>query len=246
MGGIGAVARVLGWLDAIGDDVRFAMDRDPAATSALEVLLTYPGVHALALHRAAAALRRAGLPLLPRLVSHMGRWLTGIEIHPGARIESPCLIDHGMGVVIGETAVLGRRCHLHQGVTLGGASRQRAQRHPIFGDDVLVGAGASVIGAVRVGDGAKIGAGAVVVQNVPPYSTVVGVPGHVVSYYDPGDDTVLRLPDPEHDRLEQLEARVEELAMQARLAIEASEQGNGRRGPTEPAANPASAAWLGR
>ena len=246
MDGSGVVARMLGWLDAIGDDVRFAMDRDPAATSALEVLLTYPGVHALALHRAAAALGRAGLPLLPRLVSHMGRWLTGIEIHPGARIASPCLIDHGMGVVIGETAVLGRRCHLHQGVTLGGASRQRAQRHPMFGDDVLVGAGASVIGAVRVGDGAKIGAGAVVVQNVPPYSTVVGVPGHVVSYYDPGDDTVLRLPDPEHDRLEQLEARVEELAAQARLAVEASEQGNGRRAAGAPAANPASAAWLGR
>lgn len=246
MPGIGAVARVLGWLDAIGDDVRFAMERDPAATSAFEVLLTYPGVHALALHRTAAALRRSGLPLLPRLISHAGRWLTGIEIHPGARIASPCLIDHGMGVVIGETAVLGRRCHLHQGVTLGGASRQRAQRHPMFGDDVLVGAGASVIGAVRVGDGAKIGAGAVVVQNVPPYSTVVGVPGHVVSYYDPGDDTVLRLPDPEHDRLEQLEARVEELAAQARLEIEASERGNGRRAPSEPAANPASAAWLGR
>ena len=246
MGGTGAVGRALGWLDAIGDDVRFAMERDPAATSALEVLLTYPGVHALALHRVAGGLRRAGLPLLPRLVSHMGRWLTGIEIHPGARIASPCLIDHGMGVVIGETAVLGRRCHLHQGVTLGGASRRRAQRHPMFGDDVLVGAGASVIGAVRVGDGAKIGAGAVVVQNVPPYSTVVGVPGHVVSYYDPGDDTVLRLPDPEHDRIEHLEARVEELAAQTRLAIEASERGNGRRGQGEPAANPASAARLGR
>lgn len=244
--GLNAASRVLGWLDAIGDDVRFAMERDPAATSALEVLLTYPGVHALALHRTAAALRRTGAPLLPRLVSHFGRWLTGIEIHPGARIGSPCLIDHGMGVVIGETAVLGRRCHLHQGATLGGASRQRAQRHPIFGDDVLVGAGASVIGAVRVGDGAKIGAGAVVVQNVPPYATVVGVPGHVVSYYDPGDDTVLRLPDPEHDRLEQLEARVEELAMQARLAAEASERGNGHRGKAGPAANPASAAWLGR
>ena len=204
-------SRVLGWLDAIGEDVRFAMERDPAATSPLEVLLAYPGVHALALHRVASALRRAGVPVAPRLLSHFGRWLTGVEIHPGARIGSPCLIDHGMGVVIGETAKVGRRCHLHQGVTLGGASRRRAQRHPTFGDDVLAGAGASVIGAVRVGNGAKIGAGAVVASNVPPYATVVGVPGHIVSYYDPGDDTVLRLPDPEHDRIEHLEARVGEL-----------------------------------
>lgn len=196
---------------AVREDVQFAIERDPAATDPLEVLLVYPGVHALTLHRVSAALLRAGAPLAARLLSQFTRLITGIEIHPAAQIASPCLIDHGMGVVIGETAKIGARCHLHQGVTLGGASRMRTQRHPMLGDDVLVGAGASLIGAIRVGDGAKIGAGAVVVANVPPYATVVGVPGHVVAYYDPGDDTVLRLPDPEHDRIEQLEQRVDDL-----------------------------------
>ncbi len=203
-------------------DVEFAIERDPAATSRLEVLLVYPGVHALALQRIAAALQRGDVPLLPRLLSQLTRWLTGIEIHPAAQIASPCLIDHGMGVVIGETAKIGARCHLHQGVTLGGASRMRTQRHPMLGDDVLVGAGASLIGAISVGDGAKIGAGAVVVANVPPYATVVGVPGHVVAYYDPGDDTVLRLPDPEHDRIEQLEQRVDDLQAELRRLQEAA------------------------
>lgn len=196
---------------AVREDVQFAIERDPAATDPLEVLLVYPGVHALTLHRISAALLRAGAPLAARLLSQFTRLITGIEIHPAAQVASPCLIDHGMGVVIGETAKIGARCHLHQGVTLGGASRMRTQRHPMLGDDVLVGAGASLIGAIRVGDGAKIGAGAVVVANVPPYATVVGVPGHVVAYYDPGDDTVLRLPDPEHDRIEQLEQRVDDL-----------------------------------
>ena len=196
---------------AVSDDVQFAIERDPAATGPLEVLLVYPGVHALTLHRIASALHRAGLPLAPRILSQFTRWITGIEIHPAAQIATPCLIDHGMGVVIGETAKIGARCHLHQGVTLGGASRRRTQRHPMLGEDVLVGAGASLIGAISVGNGAKIGAGAVVVANVPPYATVVGVPGHIVAYYDPGDDTILRLPDPEHDRIEQLEQRLNDL-----------------------------------
>ena len=196
---------------AVSDDVQFAIERDPAATGPLEVLLVYPGVHALTLHRIASALHRAGLPLAPRILSQFTRWITGIEIHPAAQIATPCLIDHGMGVVIGETAKIGPRCHLHQGVTLGGASRLRTQRHPMLGEDVLVGAGASLIGAISVGNGAKIGAGAVVVANVPPYATVVGVPGHIVAYYDPGDDTILRLPDPEHDRIEQLEQRLDDL-----------------------------------
>ena len=217
---------------AVWADVQFALERDPAATNSLEVLLVYPGVHALALHRVAAALHRAGLPLVPRLLSQFTRWFTGIEIHPAARIASPCLIDHGMGVVIGETAKIGPRCHLHQGVTLGGASRKRTQRHPMLGEDVLVGAGASLIGAISVGNGAKIGAGAVVVANVPPYATVVGVPGHIVAYYDPGDDTVLRLPDPEHDRIELLEQRVEELHGELRRLQELQDlQDLGRSAP---------------
>ncbi len=201
----------MSFVDDTWSDIQFTLERDPAATLWLEVLLAYPGIHALMLHRVSSALMRLGVPVLPRTLSHAGRWLTGIEIHPGARIATPCLIDHGMGVVIGETARIGRRCHLHQGVTLGGTSTMRTQRHPMFGEEVLVGAGASIIGAITVGAGARIGAGAVVVSNVPPHATVVGVPGHVVAYYDPGDDTILRLPDPEHDRIESLELQVTEL-----------------------------------
>ena len=212
--------RLVGWYHSFVDDtwtdIQFAIERDPAATNWLEVLLAYPGVHALMLHRISGALFRLSAPVLPRFLSHLGRNMTGIEIHPGAQISAPCLIDHGMGVVIGETARLGKRCHLHQGVTLGGTSTMRKRRHPTFGDDVLVGAGASIIGAVSIGTGARIGAGAVVVSNVPPHSTVVGVPGHVVAYYDPGDDTVLRLPDPEHDRIESLELSLSELRLELR------------------------------
>ena len=228
--------RVLDWywsfVDDTWADIEFAMERDPAATNWVEVLLAYPGIHALMLHRVSGALLRLGLPVLPRVLSHFGRNWTGIEIHPGAQIASPCLIDHGMGVVIGETAKIGRRCHLHQGVTLGGTSTMRMQRHPMFGDEVLVGAGASIIGAVSIGTGARIGAGAVVVSNVPQHSTVVGVPGHVVAYYDPGDDTVLRLPDPEHDRIESLELAVSELRQELRRMRDQLEEGEARSGET--------------
>ena len=228
--------RILDWywsfVDDTWADIEFAMERDPAATNWLEVLLAYPGIHALMLHRVSGALLRLGLPVAPRLLSHLGRNMTGIEIHPGAQIASPCLIDHGMGVVIGETAKIGRRCHLHQGVTLGGTSTMRMQRHPMFGDEVLVGAGASIIGAVSFGSGAGSGAGAVVVSNVPQHSTVVGVPGHVVAYYDPGDDTVLRLPDPEHDRIESLELAVSELRLELRRVRDQLEDGEARSGET--------------
>lgn len=231
-----ALARIIGWYNSFVDDtwadIQFAMERDPAATNWLEVLLAYPGVHAQMLHRVSGALLRLGIPVLPRVLSHLGRNFTGIEIHPGAQIAAPCLIDHGMGVVIGETAILGQRCHLHQGVTLGGTSTMRKQRHPIFGNDVLVGAGASIIGAVSIGSGARIGAGAVVVSNVPQYSTVVGVPGHVVAYYDPGDDTVLRLPDPEHDRIESLEVAVSELRLELRRLRDQLEDAEARPGET--------------
>ncbi len=230
------LARLVGWYNSFVDDtwadIQFAMERDPAATNWIEVLLAYPGIHALMLHRASGALLRLSVPVLPRFLSHLGRNMTGIEIHPGAQIASPCLIDHGMGVVIGETARLGQRCHLHQGVTLGGTSTLRKQRHPMFGADVLVGAGASIIGAVSIGTGARIGAGAVVVSNVPPHSTVVGVPGHVVAYYDPGDDTVLRLPDPEHDRIESLELSVSELRMELRRLREQVDDAGDQPGET--------------
>ena len=181
------------WRD-IRDDIRFVLDRDPAAVNPIEVIFLYPGFQARELHRLAHALWRIHIPFLPRALSHLSRFLTGIEIHPGATLHGRCFIDHGMGVVVGETTEIGDGCHLHQGVTLGGTSTQRTKRHPTLGNDVTVGAGAQVIGAVTVGTGAKIGAGSV-----------------VVSFYDPGNETVLRLPDPEHDRLEILEQRVFEL-----------------------------------
>jgi serine O-acetyltransferase len=202
-------------LASIRRDVDAALERDPAATSALEVVLAYPGFHARQLHRLAHWLYRAGWPLLPRLISHLNRALTGIEIHPGARIGRGLFIDHGMGVVIGQTAEIGDDVTLYQGVTLGGSSRLREKRHPTLHDGVVVGAHAQIIGAVEVGEGARVGAGSVVVTSVPPYSTVVGVPGRAVGVRYP-DRPVARLPDPEADELQRLQERISEL--EARLA----------------------------
>ncbi len=203
-------------LESILRDIRSAQEKDPAAHSAFEIILTYPGFHARQLHRLSHTLHNAGVPLVPRLIAYLSRWVTGVEIHPGARIGQGLFIDHGMGVVIGETAILGDDCHLTQGVTLGGTSNRREKRHPTLGNYVTVGAGAKVIGDVTLGDHARIGAGSVVVTNVPAYATVVGVPGKVVAYYDPGNETQVRLPDPEWDRIEELGQKVEEL--QARIA----------------------------
>lgn len=197
-------------------DIRVARERDPAATTALVVVLTYPGFHARQLHRLAHTANRAGVPLLPRLIAYVSRFATGIEIHPAARIGEGLFIDHGMGLVIGETTVIGENCTLTQGVTLGGTSTLRTKRHPTLGNNVTVGAGAKVLGAIEIGDNARIGAGSVVVTNVPANATVVGVPGHVIAYSDPGNDTIVRLPDPEWDRIEALEQRIAEL--EARLA----------------------------
>ena len=201
----------MGWLTAIREEIATAQRRDPAARGALEVLLTYPGIHVLITHRIARALWIAGVPLLPRVISNLARLLTGIEIHPGARIGRRLFIDHGTGVVIGETAVIGDDCHLLQGVTLGGTSTRREQRHPTLEDGVLVGAGAKIIGAVTIGANSKIGAGSVVVSSVPPNATVVGVPGHVIAYTDRSNETIERLPDPEWDRIEALDRRVAQL-----------------------------------
>ena len=201
----------MGLLQSIRRDIQAARARDPAATSDLEVVFTYPGFHARQLHRIAHGLHARGLRLPARVISHIGRALTGIEIHPGASIGGGLFIDHGMGVVIGETSVIGDNCHLYQGVTLGGTSTKRAKRHPTLGDGAVVGAGAKVIGAVNIGDGAKIGAGSVVVTNVPPNATVVGVPGHIVAYADPGNETILKLPDPEWDVIQRLEQRIAQL-----------------------------------
>ena len=201
-------------LQSIRKDIRAALERDPAAHSALEVVLTYPGFHALQLHRLAHALHKRRVPVLPRAISFFNRFLTGVEIHPGAQIGEGLFIDHGMGVVVGETAEIGDNCHLTQGVTLGGTSNRREKRHPTLGNNVVIGAGAKLLGAITVGDFARIGAGSVVVTNVPAYATVVGVPGKVVAYYDPGNDTTVRLPDPEWDRIEELSQQVSQLRQQ--------------------------------
>ncbi|MEE8347912.1 MAG: serine O-acetyltransferase [Dehalococcoidia bacterium] len=201
----------MGLLHSIRRDIEAAKERDPAATSTLEVVLAYPGFHARQLHRLAHTLHTHRLRLIARFISNLGRTVIGIEIHPGAQIGEGLFIDHGMGVVIGETAVIGDDCHLYQGVTLGGTSTKRAKRHPTLCNRVVVGAGSKIIGAVTIGDGAKIGAGSVVVTNVPANATVVGVPGHIVAYADPGDETILRLPDPEWDVIQRLERRIEEL-----------------------------------
>jgi serine O-acetyltransferase len=203
-------------LDSILNDIRAARRKDPAATSNLEVVLAYPGFHARQLHRLSHALYERRVPVVPRLVSHVGRFLTGIEIHPGARIGEGFFIDHGMGVVIGETAEIGNNCHLYQGVTLGGTSTRREKRHPTLADNVVVGAGAELIGAIYVGENARIGAGSVVVTNVPANATVVGVPGHIVAYQEPGEETTVRLPDPEWDRIQDLEERVGRLEQRLR------------------------------
>ena len=162
------------------EDIDSVFERDPAARNAFEVITTYPGVHALLFHRFSHRLWNAGLCWLARMLSTLARWLTGIEIHPGATIGRCFFIDHGMGVVIGETAVIGDRCTLYHGVTLGGTSWEKGKRHPTLGDDVVVGAGAKVLGPIEIGAGARIGSNAVVVKSVPPGTTVIGVPGRLV------------------------------------------------------------------
>jgi serine O-acetyltransferase len=162
---------------------------DPAARSRLEILLLYPGVKALGLYRLAHWLWNLGVPFLPRALSEFGRWLTGIEIHPAAKLGRDVIIDHGMGVVIGETAELGDRVIIYQGVTLGGTSLEKKKRHPTLGDGVVVGAGAKVLGNIFIGENSRIGANSVVVDPVPPYSTVVGIPGRIIAMgVKPGEE----------------------------------------------------------
>ena len=205
------------------DDIRTVLERDPAARTRLEVLLCYPGVHAQAFHRVAHGLWNRGWVGSARFLSHISRFATGIEIHPAAKLGSGLFIDHGMGVVIGETTEVGRNVTLLQGVTLGGTSLKREKRHPTLGDNVVVGAGAKILGGFRIGDNSRIGAGSVVVREVPPNSVVVGVPGRVT--YKDGqrvtdgiDLNQTDLPDPvsramEHllDRIRALEGEVQTL-----------------------------------
>ncbi|MEW5756053.1 MAG: serine O-acetyltransferase [Pseudomonadota bacterium] len=163
------------------EDIQCVFERDPAARNVFEVLTTYPGFHALQMHRLAHGLWKRGFKWLARFISTIARWLTGVEIHPGAKIGRRFFIDHGMGVVIGETAEIGDDCTLYHGVTLGGTSWQKGKRHPTLGNDVVVGAGAKVLGPIEIGEGARIGSNAVVVKPVPGGATVVGIPGRIVS-----------------------------------------------------------------
>jgi len=202
--------------DALRRDIRTVFERDPALRSRLEAFFCYPGVHAAGFHRVAHRLWGAGWVATARVLSHVSRFLTGIEIHPAARLGPGLFIDHGMGVVIGETAEVGENVTLYQGVSLAGTSLKREKRHPTLGDNVVVGAGAKVIGAIRIGDNSRIGAGSVVVRDVPPNAVVVGVPGRVT--YKDGqrvtegiDLNQTDLPDPVSRTIEQLVERIRAL-----------------------------------
>jgi serine O-acetyltransferase len=198
-------------------DITAAQERDPAARGIgrAEILLTYPGVHALLAHRVAHAMHEVGLPVVPHALANLSRFITGIEIHPAAKIGDALFIDHGAGVVIGETSEIGSNVTLYQGVTLGGTGFARGKRHPTVEDDVVVGSGAKLLGPIRVGGRSKIGANSVVIHDVPPDSTVVGNPGHPVKVSgrrpDGPDADWAHLPDPVADAIRSLSARIREL-----------------------------------
>ena len=212
-----------GPLATLLSDVRAPLERDPAARGWVDVVFSYPGFHALTAHRINHRLWQWGMPHLSRWLSHVARFLTGIEIHPGATIGQRVFIDHGMGVVIGETAEVGDDCTIYQGVTLGGTSLAHTKRHPTLGRNVTVGASAVILGAIVVGDNARVGSGSVVVRDVPPNATVVGIPAHVVALDGKPvrvvpDRPQVEMPDPNADainhlqrRLVELEARVEQV-----------------------------------
>ncbi len=200
---------------SIRQDLQAVFERDPAATRKLEVLITYSGFHALLAHRISHRLWVAGLRLLPRIISQLARWLTGVEIHPGANVGQGFFIDHGMGVVIGETTEIGHHVTLFQGVTLGGTGKERGKRHPTLGNHVVVGSGAKILGNIRIGDFVKIGANSVVLRSVPSNSTVIGIPGRVVKVVGERmpEETMdhLNVPDPIADRFEAMEREIIEL-----------------------------------
>lgn len=201
---------------AIRTDLAIIKERDPAARGLIEILLCYPGFQALTLHRISHRLWRFGLPLLPRILSQITRAFTGIEIHPGAHIGQGVFIDHGMGVVIGETTEIGNRCLLYQGVTLGGTGKEHGKRHPTLAENVVVGAGAKVLGAIHVGANTRIGAGSVVVRDVAADSTVVGIPGRIVHQSGVRINPLAHsaLPDAEADVIRNLMERIDQLENQ--------------------------------
>lgn len=197
---------------------------DPAAKSVIEIILCYPGFHAVLMHRLAHWLYQKRVPFFPRFISQVSRFLTGIEIHPGAAIGRRFFIDHGMGVVIGETSEIGDDVLIYQGVTLGGTGNEQGKRHPTIGNNVVIGTGAKVLGSIRIGNHVKIGAGSVVVRPVPDYSTVVGIPGRVVRTRSAGADDVLehgQLPDPEGQEISELKERVARIEAELKAILEA-------------------------
>jgi serine O-acetyltransferase len=208
--------------ERLKEDVRTIKDRDPAAKNMVEILLCYPGLHAIWLHRIAHFLYEEGWYTTARLFSHFNRWFTGIEIHPGAKIGKRLFIDHGMGVVIGETSEIGDDCLIYKGVVLGGTTLERKKRHPTLGNRVIIGSNSTVLGAITIGDGARIGSGSVVVKSVPAGATIVGVPGRIVESMTPEKEELDfehgNLPDPLSDIMKmllqlynKLEERVERL-----------------------------------
>ncbi len=212
----------MGLISRMREDIRVVFEHDPAARTRLEVVLAYPGLHAIWLHRLAHWMWEHRMKLLARIVSEFSRWLTGIEIHPGAQIGRRLFIDHGMGVVVGETAEIGDDVLIYQGVTLGGTSLKKEKRHPTIEDHVMISAGAAVIGPVRIGRGSRIGAGAVVVSSAPPYSTIVGIPGKVIegesARHDIAELEHGKLPDPVArainglvEKLNRISVRIEEV-----------------------------------
>ncbi|MCL2680820.1 MAG: serine O-acetyltransferase [Coriobacteriia bacterium] len=204
------------------DSVEVIQKNDPAATTVISALVNYPGLHAIVLHRLHHCMHRAGLRFFARMGSQCARFFTGIEIHPGAVIGRRFFIDHGMGVVIGETSIIGDDVTLYQGVTLGGTGKETGKRHPTLGNGVVVGVGASVLGAITLGDGSKVGGGAVAVKDVPPGATVVGIPAKIVGAKpapkadDAPVDTLPKeiLPDPVIDAIDKLSKRIDELEAQ--------------------------------
>jgi serine O-acetyltransferase len=219
--------------EVIGGHVSAARGRDPATggVSTAEILFTWPGVQAVLAYRLARRLHLAGVPLLPLVISYLSRSLTGIEIHPGARIGPGFFIDHGAGVVIGETTEIGENVTLYQGVTLGGTGFQAGKRHPSVEDNVTIGSGAKLLGPITVGHGAKIGANSVVVEDVPPRSTVVGNPGHPVKVegrkVEGPDADWIHLPDPVQDAVKSLSARIKDLEKQVAELSGETEPENG-------------------
>jgi serine O-acetyltransferase len=202
----------------IREQIDTVFKRDPAARSVLEIVLCYPGFHAVLLHRLAHGIYKGGWFTLARVVSQFSRTATGIEIHPGATIGRRFFIDHGMGIVIGETSEIGDDVLMYQGVTLGGTGKEAGKRHPTIGNAVVIGTGAKILGNIRIGDHVKVGAGSVIVRSVPDYSTVVGVPGRVVGDANVDLDTLEhgKLPDPEGQAIDDLKKRVGELESMVR------------------------------